>query len=63
MPEPTEIAVELVTRNEAGPDAAGDRLQLTLTDQCTDVVLGTAELGRNLADCQGCGPLHVGSIA
>ena len=58
MPEPTLIVVELVARNESGADPAGDRLQLAVTDQCANVVLGAAELGGNLSDCQGCGPLH-----
>jgi hypothetical protein len=61
--EATEIGVELVTRNESGPDPAGDRLQLVVTNQCANVVLGAAELGGHLADCQGCGPLHGRSIA
>jgi hypothetical protein len=61
--EATQISVELVARHESGPDPAGDRLQLVLTNQCANVVLGAAELGGNLADCQGCGPLHARSIA
>jgi hypothetical protein len=61
--EPTKIGVEYVTRNESGSDPAGDRLQFAVTDQRANVVLGAAELGGNLAHCQGCGPLHIGSIA
>jgi hypothetical protein len=61
--EPTQIRVELVTRNESGSDPAGDRLQFVVTDQRANVVLGAAELGGNLADCQGLRPLHVRSIA
>jgi hypothetical protein len=56
--EPTQIIVELVTRYESGSDPAGDRLQFVVTDQRANVVLGAAELGGNLADCQGLGPLH-----
>lgn len=63
MLEPTQIGLELVTRNESGSDPAGDRLQFVVTDQCANIVLGTAELGGNLADCQGFGPLHARSIA
>ena len=58
MLEATEIGVELVTRDEPGPDSAGDRLQLVVANQCANVVLGAAELGRDLADREGCGPLH-----
>jgi hypothetical protein len=61
--EATEIGIELVTRNESGSDPAGNRLQLVVTNQAANVVLGAAELGRDLADCQRCGPLHPRSIA
>jgi hypothetical protein len=61
--EPAQIRVEYVTRNEPGSDPAGDRLRFTLTDQRANVVLGAAELGGNLADRQGCGPLHARSTA
>jgi hypothetical protein len=61
--EATEIGVELVAGNKSGSDPAGDRLQLAMTNQCANVVLGAAELGGNLADCQGFGPLHGRSIA
>jgi hypothetical protein len=37
--EPTEVIVELVARNERGPEPAGDRLQLTLSDESADLVL------------------------
>jgi hypothetical protein len=63
MLEPTQIRVELVTRNEPGSDPAGDRLKFAVTDQSANVLLGAAELGGNLADRQGCGPLHARSIA
>ena len=63
MLEPTQISVELVTGNESGSDPAGDRLQFVVTDQRANVVLGAAELGSNLADCQGRGPFHARSIA
>lgn len=58
MFEPTQIRVELVTRNEPGADPARDRLELVVADQCANVVFGAAELGGNLADRQGCRPLH-----
>jgi hypothetical protein len=61
--DPTTIGIEYVTRNESGPDPAGDRLQFALTDQCASVVLRATELGGNLTDCQGFGPLHLRSIA
>jgi hypothetical protein len=61
--EATQIRVELVTRYEPGSDPAGDRLKFAVTDQCTDVVLGAAEFGGNLADRQRCGPLHARSMA
>ena len=63
MLEPAQIRVEYVTRNEPGSDPAGDRLRFTLTDQGANVVIGAAELGGNLADRQGCGPLHARSTA
>jgi hypothetical protein len=61
--EPTQISVELVPRNESGPDPAGDRLKFVVTDQRANVVLGAAELGGNLTDRQRCGPLHTRSMA
>jgi hypothetical protein len=61
--EPAQIRVEYATRNEPGSDPAGDPLRFTLTDQRANVVLGAAELGGNLADRQGCGPLHARSTA
>ena len=54
---PTQIVVELVTRNESRSDPAGDRLQLAVTNQRADIVLGAAELGGNVANGQGCGPV------
>jgi hypothetical protein len=60
---PTQIVVELVTRNESGPDPAGDRVQFAVTDQCANVVLGAPEFGGDFGDGQGCGPLHRWSIA
>jgi hypothetical protein len=63
MLEPTQIRVELVTRHEPWSDPAGDRLKFAVTDQCANVVLGAAELGGNLADGQGCRPLHAWSMA
>jgi hypothetical protein len=63
VPTPPQIVVELVTWNEPGADPAGDRLQLALTDQCANVVLGAAELGSYFANRQGRGPVHERSIA
>jgi hypothetical protein len=63
MLEPTQIRVEHVARNEPGADPAGDRLKLALTDQRANVVVRAAELDGNLADRQGCGPLHARSMA
>jgi hypothetical protein len=61
--EPTQVRVELVARNEPGSDPAGNRLKFAVPDQCADVGFGAAELGGNLADRQGCGPLHGWSMA
>jgi hypothetical protein len=61
--EPTQIRVEFVARNEPWSDPTGDRLEFAVTDQCANVVLRAAELGGNLADRQGCGPLHARSMA
>src|SRR5206468_7569689 len=61
--EPANVGVELVARDKAGPDPAGDGAQLPGADQRAHLVLGAVELGRNLADGQGCGPVHVRSIA
>ena len=63
MPVPAKVVVEHVARNEPGSDAAGDGLQLAVADESANLVLGAAELGSNLADGQGCGPVHAGSIA
>ena len=63
MSEATQIGVELVARNESGPDPAGDRLEFAFADQCANLVLGAADLAGNLADRQGCGPLHARSMA
>ena len=63
MLEPTKIGIEYVTRNEPGPDPAGDGLHFALTDQCADVVLGATELRGDLAHGQGRRPLHTRSIA
>ena len=63
MLEPTQIRVELVTRNEPGSAPAGARLEFAVTKQRANVVLGAAELGGDLADRQGCRPLHARSIA
>jgi hypothetical protein len=58
VPAPAQVIVQLVARNEAGSDPAGDRLQLAVADQCANLVLGAGELGRNLPDGEGCGPVH-----
>jgi hypothetical protein len=60
---PAEVVVQLVARNEAGADTARDGPQLTAADQCANLVLGAAQLDGNLADREGCGPLHPRSIA
>ena len=63
MPEPAQISVDLVTRNPAGSNPAGDRPQLAVANQRANVFLGAAQLGGKLANRQGCGPLHAESIA
>jgi uncharacterized protein with GYD domain len=60
---PAEIVVEPVARNEAGSDAAGDRLELALANQRADLVLGAAKLEGHLGDGERCGPVHDRSIA
>jgi hypothetical protein len=60
--EPAKVVVELVARNEARPDPAGDRPQFPVADESANLVLGAAELGRNLADGEGCRPVHTQSI-
>jgi hypothetical protein len=52
MVEPAPVGVELVARNEAGPDPAGDRPQLTGADQRADVLLRATELGGNVVHGQ-----------
>jgi hypothetical protein len=42
-----------MARDEAGPDAAGDRLQLALADQAANLVLGAGELRGDLGDGEG----------
>jgi hypothetical protein len=63
VPEPALVRVELVARNAAWPNAAGDRLQLAGADERADVVLGALELGRELLDGQRGGPFDERSIA
>lgn len=63
MLEPTQVRVELVTRNERGSDPAGDGLKLALTRERANVFLGAAELGGNLADGQRLRPSHARSMA
>src|SRR5690349_12506759 len=58
MPLAAQVVVELVARHEPGPDPAGDRPQLPLADQRANLVLGAAQLGRDLADGEWCGPVH-----
>jgi hypothetical protein len=48
--EPAPVGLELVARNEARPDPAGDRPQLALSDQGADVVLGARELVGEFSD-------------
>lgn len=52
MLEPTPVRVELVARNPARPNAAGDRPQLAGPNQRANVVLGAFELGGKLSQCQ-----------
>jgi hypothetical protein len=59
----TDVIVELMPWNEAGPDPARDRPELALADQSANLVLGATKLGRNLTDGQGGGPVHTRSIA
>jgi hypothetical protein len=58
VPKSANVGVELVAWDESRPDPAGDRPQLPLSDQGTNLVLGAVELGRDLADGQGLGPVH-----
>jgi hypothetical protein len=37
--EPAHVSVELVARNEAGPDPAGNRPQLAGADQSANLIL------------------------
>jgi hypothetical protein len=62
MSKSENVGVELVAWDEAGPDSAGDRPQLPVADQGANLVLGAAELGRNLADGQGRGPVHARTL-
>ena len=62
MPKSANVGVELVAWNEAGPDPAGDRPQLPVADQRANLLLGATELGRNLADGQGRGPVHARNL-
>ena len=55
---PAEVVVELVAWNEAGPDAAGHGPQLSVADQGANLVLGAAELGRDLVDGERGRPVH-----
>jgi hypothetical protein len=47
-----------MARNEPGSDTAGDRLQLAVTNQRANLVLGAAELSGDLADGEWCRPVH-----
>jgi len=58
VPKSANVGVELVPWYEAGPDPAGDRPQLPGANQGANLVLGAAELVRNLSDGQGRGPVH-----
>jgi hypothetical protein len=58
VPAPTNVGVELVAWNEARPDPAGDRSEFAVADECANLVLGAAELSRNLTDGQWGGPVH-----
>lgn len=61
-PLPPQVVVQPVSRDEAGPYTAGDRLQLVLANQRANLVLRTAELGSDLADGEGCGRVHTRSM-
>jgi len=58
VPKSANVSVELVAWNEAGPDPTGDRSQLPVANQRANLVLGAAELDRNLVDGQGLGPVE-----
>lgn len=58
MLQPAQVRVDLVARDAAGPDPAGDGLELAAANQRADLVLGAAELGRELGDGQRCGAVH-----
>jgi hypothetical protein len=46
------VGVELVARDETGPNPAGHRSQLSLADQGAHVVLGAVEFQRDLSNRQ-----------
>lgn len=58
-PQPAEVVIQPMARNEARPDPAGNRLQLAGPDQRTDIVLGAAELVGDLADGERRRRVHV----
>ena len=62
VPDSAKVVVEFVTWHEARSDPTGDRPQLPAADQGAHLFLGTVELRRDLADGQGCGPVHARSI-
>jgi len=57
-PLPAQVVVQPKARNETGPDAAGNGLQLAVADQRANLVLRAAKLGGDLADGEWCGPVH-----
>jgi uracil phosphoribosyltransferase len=60
---PAPVGVELVARDETGSNAARHCPKLALADQGADVLLGAAELGSEVSNCQAIRLLHARSIA
>ena len=52
------VGVELVARDETGPNAARHRPKLALADQGANVLLGAAELESDVSNCQAIRLLH-----
>ena len=57
------VGVELVARDETGPNPAGHRSQLSLADEGAHVVLGAVEFQRDVSNRQALRFLHARSIA
>ena len=58
--QPALVGVELVARDETRPNAACDRTKLTCSNEGSDVLLGAAELGGDVANCEAFRLLHPG---